>query len=98
MFKVGDWVRNTKLNRVFQYSYSDLKYDLANQSHCKDDELWLPKEGEWVVCVINSIKNMFSVFQYEKDIYDEIKDMNPDDIVTIQPFVGQLPSDLKENR
>lgn len=67
-----------------------------NIAQCK---LWQPKEKEWVVCIVSSIKNMFIVFQYEEeDSYNDIKDMNPDDIVTIQPFIGELPSFLKENR
>ena len=41
---------------------------------------------------------MFSVFKYEEELYNEIKEMNPADDVIIQPFIGELPSFLKDNQ
>jgi GH25 family lysozyme M1 (1,4-beta-N-acetylmuramidase) len=47
-FKVGDWVRNNYLNRIFKYSHLDLKYDNENPYQNKNDELWVPKRNEYV--------------------------------------------------
>ncbi len=111
MFKVGDWyiddtssiIQVTKIEQrtLFRKEKTIIIFS-NNVEFCVENPIlskykhWLPKEGEWVACIISSIKNMFGVFQYEEDLYNDIKDMNPDDIVTIQPFVGQLPSDLMD--
>ena len=49
-FKVGDWVRNTWLGTIKQYSTHDLDYDNKYRGTDKESlhwELWGPRVGEW---------------------------------------------------
>ena len=102
-FKIGDWVKyDGEFYRVHEEynGKGNISKEVVNSlvRHDKNVQLWQPKEGEWVVCTISSIENMFSVFKYEEELYNEIKEMNPADDVIIQPFIGELPSFLKDNQ
>ena len=90
-FKVGDWVRNTELNRIFKYSYSDLVYDKANPSHGKHDELWQPKVGEWVWSQVGDSKIPTVIEVTQQHIDEDWLNSN-----NCEPFIGELPSFIKD--
>lgn len=97
-FKVGDWVRNTSINRVWQYTESDLKYDKQNPYHNKNDEPWQPKEGEW--CWFFEEGNPCCPMLKRFDRMDINGYPTPIGMVRgfkyCEPFIGELPSFLKD--
>ena len=93
-FKVGDWIRQG--DRVFQYTYKDLQYDKANQTHCQNDEKWEPREGD--LCIFwDSVDNdarisKFSHMKQEK-YSTAFHTWN-----YCMPFTGTLPPHMRESK
>lgn len=116
-FKVGDWVRDLRNNRVFQINSTNfnLKLSIKNSVY----KHWQPAKGElfWgtrelhsdyqyeirtELFQVNNIhsdgtlslvspldKNVYSLWIQPKDLQDFMK--------TAEPFIGELPSFLKDN-
>lgn len=111
-FKVGDWIRNTEINRIFKYSYQDLQYDTANPQHSKHDEPWQPKEGEWCwfgqrlgkvldVFTVQGKTKVKSTVEYPVYVMNgrrkELYETRNDwNIDNVEPFIGQLPSFIQD--
>jgi len=106
-FKVNDYVRvfgrTTKITWIQNEGSDEVEYYNTAVGNYRDGcldpsglEPWKQQEGEWVVCTIGSIKDMFSVFKYNEETYNDIKTMNANDTITIEPFIGELPFSLKE--
>lgn len=102
-FKVGDWVRNVAINRVFRYSYKDLEYDKANPSHSIHDKLWQPKEGEWcwydhILVRVDKITNLdgkdkLLIYTLDIPMFSQTWSTSTN---RLEPFIGTLPSFIKE--
>jgi len=107
MFKVGDWCYHE--NSIKQIDFIDedticgdesIMISFTNNSYgyTSDCELWQPKEGEW--CWFYSELN-------ERPYIDKFITMKGDYYKTLwwndnfqfcEPFIGELPSFLKESR
>lgn len=92
--KIGDWVTNTEgfLFRVTE-----------NNMHVSDDfTLWIPKEGEWcwskydgLVQILKITDERYIVFPLstsEKDCTIEYR------LGGLEPFIGELPSFIKDKQ
>lgn len=108
IFKVGDWVRSTKYLHMVPckvesiFESNERKGDFGLKScgtvhYASEAELWQPKEGEWVVlCDKDMIDEMmFGVIKYSKELYEEIISNGNNPI--IEPFIGKLPTFVKDN-
>lgn len=88
-FNIGDWVRNSELNRIFRYSSSDMRYDEENPTHNKNDELWKPLQGEIVLhcrSVGTALERWIGSASQEQS-FPKGK---------IEPYLGELPNwDIK---
>ena len=106
-FKVGDWVRNIDNNSVFKViGVHDLGDEFFYSDGCKTHriiklEQWQPKEGEW--CWFkdekNTIGSLTKLVGIEKDgtYYGYSSCGIPDEAPCVEPFIGELPSFLKDN-
>ena len=101
-FKVGDWLRNTEENRVFKATKIDIDVikflSKLNKPHYA--ELWQPKEGEW--CWYN--KKYFIKVKNIKDeqiYFSSLDGMYINDwdyLCKFEPFIGELPTFLKDSK
>ena len=98
MFKVGDWVRDLVLGKVFMLEEVDLVKPYIYCLH--NCEIWQPKEGEW--CWVD--KNLSKIVAYDRDGYATCLNSNGtytaymklEYIYEIaEPFIGELPSFLQ---
>ena len=112
MFKVGDWVRlkDKDFNSVFQIELIDEYGNLFDNTQKYRGEqqyyeLWQPKEGEW--CWFwDHTDSLIVLQQFKEKIVNESKTVyRTTDIAgfetvfyNCEPFIGELPSFLKENR
>jgi len=90
-FKVGDWVRYTEglIGRITRIKI-DYIVVFSTSGFCSEPiqdlgfKLWKPKPCEWVV--INSPReDRFEVFRWQEG-----------DTLDVQPFIGELPTHLKD--
>jgi hypothetical protein len=103
-FKIGDWVREPdgdiwKLdNEVEKGSYVDT-----------DCELWQPKVGEWCWFRSDNMPKYIQVLAQFKEYYngEYAVVFNPKDVeegtetiyyTECEPFIGELPSFIKDNK
>lgn len=99
MFNTGDWIRVKDYNSIFQYThtFTDDDQDYIADSHMNDTfgeqgwlpeecELWKPQPEEW--CWYRNEAG-YMLIKYA----DEFNGMPG----TCEPFIGELPSFLKEN-
>jgi len=89
MFKVGDWVASKHTGEVCLCKKIDGYEFYSNESKwhiITSYSIWHPKEGE-LVCR-NFSTNSFLVGRYGTEGFIE----------NVEPFIGELPSFLKENR
>lgn len=94
-FKDKDWLRviaghERPMNSVFQIKSCLTRYKLS------DVELWQPREGEWVN--VSSNKNdFFTVHKWTNELKEAL---TKDNIFgwKYEPFIGELPSFLKEQK
>ena len=86
-FKIGDWVRDTRQgmkNPIVQLKSNCIA--LTNpKEYATQYELWQPQEGEWVIPNTKTTES-FNVFRYTENYKG----------FDLQPFIGELPSFLKE--
>jgi hypothetical protein len=103
-FKVGDWVR-TK-NGVFQIEdiddhdfiegvVEDVQLYFTDKNERwewrSNAKLWQPRAGEWCWLVpIFKTTEVHKLVKYNKEEFD--KDMK------FEPFIGELPSFIKDNK
>jgi len=98
-FKVGDWVRLKVLDKT---THKLIKLDWNEHTKCyhpilekfngnidsvNELELWEPQVGEWCWFYDNGI--------YEIPVLGKFSKLN-DETVDIEPFIGELPTYLKE--
>ena len=107
-FKVGDWVRDKKRkHKPFMVTSSDLETDSPNYVKI-DCELWQPQPGEWcwvgykLMKFNKLIKEDYSTtFEFispnrDVDGYKIKEHILERHLQIVEPFIGQLPSYLKE--
>ncbi len=101
-FKVGDWVRvqdsdkGYKIKSIHQNRYF---FKEAISVFCKHDlTTWQPRNDEWVVCCLSETKDEFWVMKYRKEDIENLIRLNPHEEAFIEPFIGELPSFLKDKR
>ena len=95
-FKVGDWVRDGENIYQFIEPSSIYSYELSLQS-C---ELWQPKIGEW--CWFWNFNEMPTLEQFSKyhNLDDHLGNYETLAVKLYQhcePFIGELPTFLKDN-
>jgi hypothetical protein len=93
MFKVGDWVIDTNENTIYQVS-EKLPRTYLNK-YCL---LWKPKEGEFVFAKDKNKVFLVEFVGFYKNKY-MCKHLGSfsETFYTIQPFIGELPSFLKDS-
>ena len=91
MFKVGDWVRDVTDDSVHQVINEDIvngKYSSAVK--------WQPKVGEWC-WFYDTVSSNPLLMQFEKQDNDKFYGKTTELYFReIEPFIGQLPTFLKE--
>jgi len=102
-FKAGDWIRNTWLGIIKQYSYRDKDYDEkydGTENESKHWELWQPEVGEW--CWFwnrddyTPIVGKLSSHSIEEQLYFNFNGVVDYSYENCEPFIGELPSFLKD--
>ena len=106
-FKVGDWYRNKHLNKLYQVNgyEGDFHVVIGQWVQHTDEvlnnfELWVPKEGEW--CWFWNNKNKLPTltkFDFKTGRYWTSGGTQGEffGFEHCEPFIGQLPTHLKEN-
>ena len=89
-FKIGDWVDYAgEFYRVHEEynGKGNISKEVVNSlvRHDKNVQLWQPQEGEWVIPNTKTTES-FNVFRYTENYKG----------FDLQPFIGELPSFLKE--
>lgn len=100
-FKVGDWVRNSRFG-IVQIDRMDDGYLTKDNQYFRVCELWQPQEGEWLI--YPSSYEGFSVGKFSHSEHHEdvnitlaiFTDGSSFDISYCEPFIGQLPSFIKD--
>ena len=95
-FKVGDWVRDLRDNRVFQINSTNfnLKLSIKNTVYAH----WQPKLGEWCWFLNNNREPVLKQFLQMCPIVPTNYISKQGTISgSVEPFIGQLPSFLKDN-
>lgn len=95
-FKVKDWIRDLANNEVIQVTQHMIDYNLIHEQEC---ELWKPKKGEW--CWFWNDTGNVVVAEYKGEhIHGAFCLPIGQDILSIfkycEPFIGELPSTIKE--
>lgn len=110
-FKVGDWIKSTKFTHMKPsqvqsiYKSNTRKGDFGLKcggtvNYSSEVELWQPKEGEW--CWYN--KKYFIKVKNIKDeqiYFSSLDGMYINDwdyLCKFEPFIGELPTFLKDNK
>ena len=102
-FKVGDWVVHPEAEHPWRITQNSL--DHLDNTELK---LWKPSKGEWVWintradslpfigCLIAQIKvdNTLVFTDYSYTTKGKRKDilLSPDELISLEPFIGELPS------
>jgi hydrogenase maturation factor len=84
--KVGDWVIFDNGNIKAIKKVSEIMLDTYNDLLNKYTTLWQPKEGEWVVISFGNENAVITKFDKNANYVD------------IEPFIGELPSFLKDTK
>ena len=102
-FKPGDWVRYKGITQISHITHTG--YHLSNGYITKGDngemKLWQPKLGEW--CWFwnrdkpnkTKLKQLYSI-NYEHDVHWTYKTIDCKTYQHCEPFIGQLPTNLKD--
>lgn len=102
-FKVGDWVRIIDGSGLEEHSIHKLdkeKLYLVKQLYRNSVELWQPAKGEW--CWFDTTSNTlpfiakYGEFNNEEYFIDNSTFIKKHNIKTIEPFIGELPSFIKD--
>ena len=107
-FKVGDWVVHQEAEHPWKITQNSL--DKLDNTELK---LWKPNIGEWVwintradtlpfiACLLKQIKvdNTFVFTDYSYTSKGKRKDIliHPDELISLEPFIGELPSFIYTN-
>ena len=101
-FKVGDWVRDLRDNRVFQINSVNFNLKLSTKNTVYVH--WQPKKGEW--CWFSNKNGIPTIGQFlsiETDgnrKYSATFPNTPHPFITYydycEPFLGQLPTNIQE--
>lgn len=98
-FKVGDWVRSKDGLDISRVGIDTIRWyeEIEDKDIVNEWELWQPKEGEWVVIypihpTIGTPRS-FTVKQYFKT--DPFWKLH---LQRCEPFIGGLPSFIKDNK
>ena len=108
-FKVNDWVRHKRLRTTHRCTYvnggefdnkiSTIPSLSFDSEYMCDYELWQPKEGEW--CWYKN--NLVKIIDITDSIYVKAKPASFmdrfvffADFVDCEPFIGKLPSSIKD--
>ena len=97
-FKVGDWVRDLRDNRVFQINSTNFNLKLSTKNTVYAH--WQPKLGEW--CWFWNFNEMPTLEQFSKyhNLDDHLGNYETLAVKLYQhcePFIGELPTFLKDN-
>ena len=90
-FKVGQWVRHPESQSIYQINSLNIVHGTEHF------ELWEPKVGEWcwygfeLIEVIDTT-NPLKICRQQSDSYEEVSG------TMLEPFIGNLPSFIKEKR
>lgn len=96
-FKVTDWITLSG-GRPWRAT----EFDIVHLDCNEDVELWQPKEGEW--CWFkdekNTIGSLTQLVGIEEDgtYYGYSSCGIPDKAPCVEPFIGELPTFLKDNK
>lgn len=93
-FKNGDWVRKLSNNKIYYIDGESFRaFDICiNEAQLNGYELWQPKEGEWCIFVMNADES--SLRQWTNSHIDN----NQLKTGMCEPFIGELPSWIKETK
>ena len=102
-FKIGDWVyyRNELIGNVEKVDKNEIL--VSGQWHIKNSQflkLWQPKEGEW--CWFKDDKNTigsltkFVGIEEDGTYYGYASFGTQDKAPCVEPFIGELPSFIKD--
>ena len=107
-FKVGDWVVHPEAEHPWRITQNSL--DKLDNTELK---LWKPSRGEWVWintradslpfigCLLTQIKidNTLVFTDYSYTTKGKRKDIliHPDELISLEPFIGELPSFIYTN-
>lgn len=96
-FKVGDWIcQDTtyvmKVNRITDYAYHSNDGKAIKLENAK---LWKPKPGEW--CWYSKWDKIVCVEFYLCKFVLDMNEVEPEFKHKYEPFIGELPTFLKDN-
>ena len=92
-FKVGDWVRDLRDNRIFQINSENFNLNLSITNGVYVH--WQPKPGEW--CWYSKWDKIVCVEFYLCKFVLDMNEVEPEFKHKYEPFIGELPTFLKEN-
>jgi hypothetical protein len=108
MFKVGDFVRTSIYGIQKVIGFDGERYIVTGSiSHIReiDCDLWQPREDEW--CIFSNEpsanKNKFTVARFHRVAHGQCREGQYRDLSGnywkhCEPFIGEIPSFLKENK
>ena len=91
-FKVGDWVRDLRDNRVFQINSVNFNLKLSTKNTVYVH--WQPKKGEWCWFWDEWFKTSL-LLQFKNNVY-QYEAFNGLEYEYCEPFLGELPTNLKK--
>lgn len=100
-FKVGDWVKykdndDDSLYQVVALLPNDLIDINCTITDKYNIELWQPKAGEW--CWFSKWDKIICVDFYLCKFFWDMNEVEPEFKHKYEPFIGQLPTFLKETK
>ena len=100
-FKVGDWViHNGQFKKVKSCGGYAVIFDDLRKTYCHQDScvLWQPKPGEWCWFLDNSREPVLKQFLQMCPIVPT-NYISKQGLISgrVEPFIGELPTFLKEN-
>ena len=95
-FKVGDWVRDLRDNKVFQINSTNFNLKLSTKNTVYVD--WKPKPGEWCWFLNNNREPILKQFlQMCPIVLTNYISKQGTISGSVEPFIGELPTFLKDN-
>ena len=110
LFKLGDWIKSTKypnlnpiqIESIYESNTRPGTLGLKSKGtvlYSDEVKLWQPKVGEWCWFWNNNqpkLKKLYSI-NYEHNVHWTYKTIDCKTYQHCEPFIGQLPSILKDN-
>ena len=102
-FKVGDWVYYAgEFYRVHEEynGKGNISKEVVNSlvRHDKNVQLWQPKQGEWCWFWNKRLVQELHLSQFSNVFNDTYYTHTGNDFDHCEPFIGELPSFLKDNQ